>query len=306
MAVRTEDLRGQLARHARTWRGRWQSWRRPHALYLSCPDAGSTPVDDAAAWQAPLDALDAWCAQHPGARCELALSSSATLWHVAPHGRADRSALATAWEEAFAQWAHYLDVDLAQPEVMAQWQLQEASADGFTLMAATPLALSAGLQDVAARHGVQLLWLGPWWVRGLASWLKQLPASAQADIDPSASLHLSEPGWAWAAQAEPLPQPASRLQRSWGRPAWRLTQLAWSPLDVAQPAMGLQGHGHTGKSPDGAGHRVGAAHPAAHGVSLTMPGDIANTANTAHGASPGCRPVDLAVLRGEAPIWSPT
>jgi hypothetical protein len=269
MAVRTEDLRGQLARHARTWRGRWQSWRRPHALYLSCPDAGRTPVDDAPAWQAPLDALDAWCTEHPGARCELALSSSATLWHVAPHGQADRTALATAWEEAFAQWAHYLDVDLTQPEVMAQWQLQEASAGGFTLMAATPLVLSAGLQDVAARHGVQLLWLGPWWVRGLASWLQKLPASA----DPSASLHLSEPGWAWAAQAEPLPQPASRLQRSWGQPAWRLTQLVWSPLM--------------------------AANAKAQPVTLAMPDAMKSPDHVI------CLPVDLAVLRGEAPIWSP-
>jgi hypothetical protein len=282
MAVRTEDLRGQLARHARTWRGCWQSWRRPHALYLSCPDASLTPADDAQAWQAPLDALDAWCAQHPGARCELALSSAATLWHVAPLDAGDRTALPAAWEDAFAQWAHYMDVDLNQPEVLARWQLQEAPTEGFTLLAATPLALSAGLQDVAARHGVQLLWLGPWWVRGLACWLQALRKATHVEhgtdaIAPWAQLHLAEPGWAWAAQAQPMPQPSSRLQRRWGRPAWRLTQLSWSPLVAAR----------------------GPTVAAAHDVTLAV-GD-----GLIHPDQATCHPVDLAVLRGEAPIWSP-
>jgi hypothetical protein len=275
MAMTVDDVRGSLATAARTWRGRLKTLRHPHALYLSCPEAGHTPADEAEAWQAPLAAFEAWCAQHPGERCELALSSAATLWHLAPHGQSDRAALATCWADAFAQWAHYMDVDLNQPEVMAHWQLQEAPASGFTLMAATPLALSAGLQEVAARHGVQLLWLGPWWVRGLARWLQALPQASDAPLH----LHLAEPGWAWQAQAEPMAQPSLRWLRPWGRPSWRLTQLAWAPeasrlnsSETSQPS---------------------------HCVALA-PADQEPMAPLA-----ACMPVPLTLLRGRSAEWVP-
>jgi len=168
-------------------------------------------------------------------------------------------------------------VDLNQPEVLAHWQLQEAPADGFTLMAATPLALSGGLQDVAARHGVQLLWLGPWWVRGLGRWLRTLP---QAHVEPL-KLLLAEPGWAWQAQAEAPQRPASWLRRGWGQPAWRLTQLAWAPLNASP--------GHLGQA------------PSAHRVELALPEPMQADGSP---ATARCMPVALPLLRGQAAVWS--
>ncbi len=282
--MNVDDVRGGLATAARAWRGRMKTLRSPHALYLSCPEAGHTPADEPEAWQAPLAAFEAWCAQHPGARCELALSSAATLWHLAPHGQSERAALATCWADAFAQWAHYMDVDMNQPEVLAHWQLQEAPADGFTLMAATPLALSGGLQDVAARHGVQLLWLGPWWVRGLARWLRMLTQAHEAPL----KLHLAEPGWAWHAQAEAPQRPASWLQRGWGQPAWRLTQLAWAPLNA----------------PKGERHEASTAHRVELALSEQGP-EVAFAPGDGHPATFRCVPVALPLLRGQAAVWSP-
>jgi hypothetical protein len=278
----------QAAAWVQAWRRTWpRPFARSHGLYLALPAHWPVLADDPAVLEEVLQAFEGWCEAHPGARCELALSAAATLWQVVQHEQAGEGELAQAWEAALEQWAHYLDVDLRQPEVMADWQLQEAHAPGYSLLAATPLALSAGLMDVAQRHGVQLQWLGPWWVRGLASWLGQM---AGADPHDDAAwpaeqeLILSEPGWSWRAHLLCREAEASVLPR-WAM-LRRSTPWVLSHLEV-----------------DGGSRDVAVSAQAApsarrrHTVQLDAPGVHADQAM--------CVGVDLSVLQGLAPVWSP-
>jgi hypothetical protein len=263
-----------------------QGWAPAHGLYLALPAHWPVQADEPAVLDEALQAFETWCEAHPGARCELALSAAATLWWVVRHEQANADALALAWDEARGQWAHYLDVDLRQPEVLAAWQLQEAHAPGCSLLAATPLALSAGLMDVAQRHGVRLQWLGAWWVRGLANWLRKLaPPEVHGDVawPVEQDLILSEPGWSWRAQlscreAQPGPGPA------W---LWRHRASPWvlSQLEV-------DGDGALSSSPS----PLPAARPGIK-VHLEAPGVSADHAQ--------CVAIDLSVLQGIAPVWTP-
>ncbi len=258
-----------------------QAWAPAQGLFLALPAHWPVQADDPAALTDALQAFDTWCQAHPGARCELALSAASTLWWVVRHEQAGAEVLAQAWDEAWGQWAHYLDVDMRQPEVLAGWHLQEAQAPGCSLLAATPLALSAGLMDVAQRHGVRLQWLGPWWVRGLAGWLDRLaPPDLHGDAAWPAeqALILSEPGWSWRAhlscrEAHAGPWPA---WMRWGRASpWVLSQLE---VDADEPGA------------------WSSARPAAR-VQLDAPGVQSEQAQ--------CMAVDLSVLQGRAPVWSP-
>lgn len=280
-----------------TLRGLWgRPFARNHGLYLALPVHWPVQADDPTALDEALQAFEAWCEAHPGARCELALSAAATLWQVVQHEQAGPNELAQAWESALGQWAHYLDVDLRQPEVLADWQLQEAHAPGYSLLSATPLALSAGLMDVARRHGVQLQWLGPWWVRGLARWVGQLPGVAQrsdAAWPAEQDLIVSEPGWTWRAHLLCREADAGRGPR-WlslrKASPWVLAQLdVDGGLDPAGPA-GLSGHAGHGPAMSAAARRRTT-------VQLEAPG--------VHADHAACVAVDLSVLQGLATVWSP-
>ena len=161
------------------------------------------------------------------------------------------------------------------------------SARGFSLLTATPLALRDGLLEQARAHGVQVQWMGPWWVRGLACWLSRpvdAPGAGAASTDaapalavPSqAGLTLQEPGWSWQAWAQAEAADASPWR---GQPASRWTLTALQPLGAelahsTQPAQDVWPVWAADASP-------------------SWPGDGA-----AH-----CLPVSLARLQGEGATW---
>jgi len=274
MAVHTQ-LNGLRARWEalRAQRWRWRPFTPPHGLYLGLPQHWPVQADDDAALADVLSAFDAWCAAHPGERCELALGSAATLWQVVPLDAHGTDAMAQAWAQAFQTWAHYLDIDLQDPAVLAQWQLHEAKIHGACLLAATPLALSQGLLDVAAAHGVKVDWMGAWWLRGLARCLQGQKVESGAEVIPEvnapaaapqhqAALWLTEPGCGWRAVV--------LAGKPTGRSAWALSQLTLDSDAWQQP-------------------------PGAPRVDLVAPG--------AGGEQASCVPADLALLRGVSPAW---
>ncbi|MEY4765315.1 MAG: hypothetical protein RI907_1988 [Pseudomonadota bacterium] len=258
----------QTLQTLRAQRWRWQPWRAALGVYLALPAHWTVQADDTEALQEAQACFDAWCTAHAGERCELALGAAATLWQVAPMASAGVADLQQAWDQAFAHWAHYLDVDLREPERLAGWHLQEAQGPGSTVLAATPLALTEGLMAVAQAHGVRVDWMGPWWARGLARWLAQAGAAPEADV------LLVEPGWTWRARVQP---PTARAG-TWLRRA----PTAWTLLH-----LGVDG----GRALNGAAGR---------------PGTLARLALEAPGATGGqaaCVSVDLGVLQGRAPMW---
>lgn len=132
------------------------SWR-PRQLLLG-------GADEAVA----LSAFRVWCEANEGAVCEVALSSRVLLSSVLPSALPMNEAR----EQAVGQWAHYNDI---APEAFAQqWVLRQLELPSFGLLCAAPRSLIEGLQATAAEHGVQLRWVGPWWVHGVQAWLASL------------------------------------------------------------------------------------------------------------------------------------
>ncbi len=209
------------------WRRPLARWGTPQAAYLSWPAQPADAQGERERVDAALQAFATWCSERPGVRCELALGSAASLWHLVRHERPHADTLAAGWGEAMAQWAHYLDVDLRESATLAAWQLQEASAQGGSLLAATPLALVQGLKDVARAQGVKVAWMGPWWARGLALWMQGEGSAPSGNVE-RAWLQVNEPGWQWLAECS---VDGPNQDRAW---------LAWSSAtEVPQ-----EGDGH--------------------------------------------------------------
>lgn len=236
-----------LARWSTRVRTSWQ----PRKLYLC-------GTDEAAA----LTAFRGWCAANEGAVCELALSSRVLLSSVLP------SALPVneAREQAVGQWAHYNDI---APDAFAQqWVLRQLVQPTFSLLCAAPRALIEGLQAVAAEHGVQLRWVGPWWVNGVQAWLASLNSLDQMARTPQ--LTLMEPDACTHVQATQVA----------GSPA--VLSLIW--VEAAAPLLPYE------------------ATPGQHVVRVAAPEGVDAQLNTSGGYL-WCHESLSSLLAGDAATW---
>lgn len=206
----------------------WRSTWRPHAVLLlpgvapAAHDREPTP-GLAQAW--PMPSADAallawrdWCQAHAGMRCQLALSSA---WSLTAWVDAQAATPAEAMTLASRQWDHYLGVS---PDALQRDGLLRATraSDGW-LVCATPRALVDDVQAIAGHHGVTLVWMGPWWTRGVQRWMRQQVPSV------SSHLVLQEPAWHvhWQWQGGEL--------RCWGQAS------SGGGVDAHVVAMGRQG-----------------------------------------------------------------
>lgn len=214
-------------------RGRLATWRRPAVVFLgptgdrvggaSGDAAQLVPVHDEA-----LVAWRAWCQEHVGQRCRLALSGRWLLTCVVPDmavgGKGRRSA-EQARLHAAGQWAHYLGLD---GDVLAlDWVMRLVRIEGGTLVCAMRKEVLADFKAVAAQQGVTVVWMGPWWAEGMARWLR-----ASAGQTAPRVLTVSESGWWVHFEAE-----GSRLQRLWIEPEGAEERIADAP--AAGLLMGL-------------------------------------------------------------------
>jgi hypothetical protein len=194
----TEPASGWWPRALERARARVRSAWRPHSLFLG----GSN--NDAA-----VPAFAAWCAEHEGAVCELALSSAMMLTSVMPEGLAD----ADARQHTVSQWAHYNDINPG--EFGQHWHLRELRLSSFGVLCAAPRPLIESLQATAQRHGVRLRWAGPWWARGVQTWLSTM-APVQNELgDESRELVLVEQGVLTHVQARQVASGPARLSLIW-------------------------------------------------------------------------------------------
>jgi hypothetical protein len=184
----------------RRLKGRARSWR-PHTLMLL------GPPDQADDWAAVAQAFALWCAEHEGQACQLGLSSRWLLTSVAP---AEWDADA-AYQQATQHWAHYLDLDDAA--LSAHWVLRQVAVPQANVLTAAPRALIDALVEQAKAHGVRLMWVGPWWARGVQTWLAALSASDEGQV--LRTLHLLEPGLVTHVQAHVVAGQRAHLSRVW-------------------------------------------------------------------------------------------
>ena len=201
------------------WATWWRGWLKP-ARVLVLPGSGQVPGDDAGlatvASDLPVPAFDAallawrdWCRAHAGQRCKLALSSAWTLTGLAPLP-SDTSASMTA-EQAVdhmaRQWDHYLGVGGA---VLARdWVVRTTRVPGGWLVCATPRQLVQDLLTIAHGHRVRVVWMGPWWTRGLQRWARQARAS---------TVQIQEPGWCLHAVMDTSGASRPRWVSVWSEP----------------------------------------------------------------------------------------
>lgn len=208
------------------WRARLQTWRRPHRVMLA---ATAGMPDRGAASATATRAFEAWAAQNEGANVELSLSSQWLLM-LADDGAADAGGARALRERAIERWTHYLDLpnegfedawlvltscDLARSPVSVACALQRSFCEG--------------LQQAAARHGVKLRAIVPWWAEGLQQAWRALPP-------PDGSNRL----WAWREGAW---QTQARVAAEPGR--WVLRSLALvagaEAIDEVAPAGAANG-----------------------------------------------------------------
>lgn len=150
-----------------------QRWRPVH-IFLRPPSSAPRQEGTTAA----LAAWAAWCAQHRGRTCELALSGH---WLMA-------SAAEPA--QAAQHWAHYLGVE---GQALAQSWVRRSVMHPWVLSCAAPLSLIETLVATAREHRVALRWVGPWWAHDAQCWLAE--GVATRDDGPAERvLHAREPG----------------------------------------------------------------------------------------------------------------
>lgn len=171
-------------------RTRLQTAWRPRRIYLHVP----RQVGGQANHEAATRAFAQWCEGNAGAVCEMGLPSHMLLTSLAPVG-ADRVA---AQRQALADWAHYHDI--GSNELAQQWDVRQVCREEIALVCAMPRALLDGLLAQAQVHGVRIVWVGPWWGRGLQRWLRygmqdKHTDNAQASSDTHQRLQLLEPGY---------------------------------------------------------------------------------------------------------------
>lgn len=196
-------------------------WLGPGAQALRQSAGGGGAGDGAMAMPDLTDMLSAWhdwCAAHPGARCELALSGHCFLTLVGPDAGREAQDRIDAAREA---WAQATGMSLVQLVDELLWRA--LPGDGPSLVCGLPRRVLDELVSVATGHGVRIERLVPWWVAPAQSWADTV---AGAPGDP-VSWVASEPGlrtvWQWQAGTDTAP------------PAW----WVWSERqDVATSGLG--------------------------------------------------------------------
>ncbi|MDT7838951.1 hypothetical protein [Aquabacterium sp. OR-4] len=159
----------------------WSWMREGAALSLWWGDSGvwqAAEPGQAVRW----DGLEAWCAAHPGARARLWLSAWWVLDMLIDGALPlHDDAAVLAYVRPLLQHYHG---DAAAPWPLAAWQA--GAARGVSALHGQPLA---ELQATAARHGVQLQAVQPWWARAMRLALAQEPSLLR---EPAAQLVMVE------------------------------------------------------------------------------------------------------------------
>jgi hypothetical protein len=224
-----------LARAKARIRSAW----RPHSLFLGGANN-----------EAALGAFAVWCAEHEGAVCELALSSAMMLTSVMPDGFTD----ADARRHTVSQWAHYHDIDPG--EFGQQWLLRELRLSSFGVLCAAPRTLIESLRATAQGHGVLLRWVGPWWARGVQTWLSTLAPAQHEMADELHELLLVESGVITHVQAKQAAPGLARLSLIWVESAAPTDALP-PPLHRHQHVLQLLSAGEHGRAWAPADHSAG-------------------------------------------------
>lgn len=187
------------------WRARAQGrlrslWRRERLWLAPGPEALALPpvvdtVNGHAVLLGPdptamLSAWAAWCARHPGACCEIALSSH-WVWAMTSQDPVDLAEQRIA--SARAVWAEASGVSA---DVLADQMIWRALPAGEPpLVCALPRTLMERLLTVATPWGVSIERLTPWWLPAAQGWwAKARGAADEADVhvvarEPSLGVH---------------------------------------------------------------------------------------------------------------------
>lgn len=191
--------RGWQARARGRLRALWRRdriWLAPGAQSCTSPSAADrasgTPL-----WLGPdpadmLTAWAAWCEQHPGARCEIALSSH-WVWTLTVPASEEGASAAQRVTEARAAWAEAMGVS---PELLAEHLLWRALPAGEpALVCALPRGLADPLMAVAMQHGVSVERMFPWWLAAARDWwfgVRREPSPSEGHVvalEPGLVLH---------------------------------------------------------------------------------------------------------------------
>ena len=158
---------------------RLTTWLKPRMVFLG--DAGG----DA---DLVVDAFHAWCAAHPGAVCELALSSRWILCCVPPVGAGTMTARELR-QYAQRQIDHYFEDARGSDD--RRWAIAVSQRPDAALACAVTGDLIKRLKKAAATHRVSLRRIFPWW----------LAAASPSPGSPSRVV-VAEPGIVTALQFE--------------------------------------------------------------------------------------------------------
>ncbi len=150
---------------------RLATWLKPRTVFLG---AAGGDVDLA------VDAFDAWCAAHPGAVCELALSSRWVICCVPPPGAGAMTARDLR-QYAQRQIAHYLDD--ARESDDTRWVVAVSQRPNAHLSCGAPGELIDRLKSAAKDHRVSIQRIFPWWL-----------AAASPPPDSPSRVVVAEPG----------------------------------------------------------------------------------------------------------------
>ncbi len=172
---------------------RW--WRRPSAVFLS---PGVVEVSEALTQVVPSHAQALlpwrdWCEAHAGQRCLVGLSSQWLLHAVVPVDQA--MSRVQALDGAWQQWVQYFGLEAPSAASASAWRVRAVKVAQAWLVTAMPRQIVADVKTVADAHGVRVLWMGPWWARGVQRWWLARPGQRGIVSNDRRVLLMREPGW---------------------------------------------------------------------------------------------------------------
>jgi len=150
---------------------RLATWLKPRTVFLG--EAGGDVG-------LVIEAFGAWCAAHPGAVCELALSSRWVVCCVPPAGAGEMSARELR-RYAQRQIAHYLED--ARESDDPRWAIAVSQRPGAAMACAAAGELIDRLKQAAKAHRVSIRRIFPWWL-----------AAASLSPDSPSRVIVAEPG----------------------------------------------------------------------------------------------------------------
>ena len=136
---------------------RLATWLRPKTVFLG--EAGGDV-------ELAVNAFEAWCAAHPGAVCELALSSRWIVCCVPPAGAGAMTGRELR-RYAQRQIAHYLD-DVRESEG-SHWAIAVSQRPDAPIACAAAGELIERLKRAAKAHRVSIRRAFPWWLAAASS-----------------------------------------------------------------------------------------------------------------------------------------